>query len=236
MYALEIENLTYMYPQSNRVILENVELKVSKGQIIGIIGLSGDGKSTLCNIMTGIIPHVYGGNIQGKVKLFGKDISTMTIPKIATKVGIVFQNPDSQLFSPVVEDEIAFGPENLCMSREEIGERIKESLEFISMSKYRYENPNNLSGGQKQLIAIASVLSMKPDIFIFDEVFSQIDKEGKNKLRKVITSLKRDNKTIIMVEHDYKNLDICDKVMILKDKKLHECYDKKYSSLIKLLD
>ncbi|WP_066499059.1 energy-coupling factor ABC transporter ATP-binding protein [Abyssisolibacter fermentans] len=235
-YVLEINNLSYKYSGQDRTIFDNVNLKVERGQTVGIIGLSGDGKSTLCYTMTGIIPHVYGGDIKGSIKIYGKRTDELRVSEIAQKVGIVFQDPDSQLFSPTVEDELAFGPENLCINREEIGDRIKMALEFVGMSDYRYHNPNNLSGGQKQLIAIASVLSMKPEIFIFDEIFSQIDKEGKKKLKDVIYGLKKENKTIIMVEHDFRNLDVCDKIVLLKDKQLHECCDKEYVSLVKLLN
>ena len=101
------------------------------------------------------------------------------------KIGVVFQDPDSQLFLPTVEDEIAFGPENMMVPREEIGLRIERALKAVNMEEYRFENPNNLSGGQKQLIAIASILAMEPSIFLFDEIMNQLDEEGKRKLKKL---------------------------------------------------
>lgn len=235
MNVIEISDLSYSYSQKERLILENINLNVKQGQVVGIIGLSGNGKSTLCYALTGIIPHVYSGNMSGTVKIFGEDVSDMSIPDIAKKVGIVFQDPDTQLFSPMVEDDIAFGPENLCIDREEIGKRIKDSLGFVGMSESRFKNTNELSGGQKQLISIASVLSMKPDIFVFDEIFAQVDKDAKKKLKKVVLDLKNKNKTVIMVEHDLKNLDICDRVVLLKDRKLHECFGKEYIDLIRLI-
>ena len=149
----------------------------------------------------------------------------MTLPEISTKVGIVFQDPDTQLFSPTVENEIAFGPENLCVPREKIGLRIKRVLETVNMEEYRFENPNNLSGGQKQLITIASVLAMETEILLFDEILSQIDKEGKIKIREVIRGLKEEGRTIILIEHDLDNLQIADRVLQLKDGKLEKFKD-----------
>lgn len=212
--VIEINDLHFSYNRK-RKILNGVNLTVQKGDIIAIVGLSGSGKSTLCYTMCGIIPYVYKGYMSGDIILYGKSTKEMKQHDIATKVGIVFQDPDTQLFSPTVEDEVAFGPENLCLSREEIGKRIEQSLSKVGMGKFRYENPNNLSGGQKQLIAIASVLSLNPDILIFDEIMSQIDKEGKEKIRKLIKELKGEEKTIIMIEHELNNLHLADRTLLL---------------------
>lgn len=135
--------------------------------------------------------HIRKGEINGEVKLWGKDIKNLKIADITKRVGIVFQDPDTKLFSPTVEDEIAFGPENLMVDREEIGERIERVLKIVNMEDYRYENPNNLSGGQKQLIAIAAILAMESDILLLDEILSQIDDEGKKKIKGVILNLKK---------------------------------------------
>jgi len=222
IYPIEIENLHYKYEKNTKEVLNGVNLKVAEGETIAIVGLSGSGKSTLIYNICGIIPHVYGGGIKGQVKIWGKDILDMKLSEISTKVGIVFQDPDTQLFSPTVEDEIAFGPENLCVAREEIGSRIKRVLETVNMEEYRLENPNNLSGGQKQLIAIASVLAMETEILLFDEILSRIDKEGKMKIREVIKGLKEEGKTIILIEHDLDNLQIADRVLRLRNGKLEE--------------
>ncbi len=221
---VEIKDLSYSYPGSSTHILKGINLRVDPGEILAIVGLSGSGKSTLCYCMSGIIPHVFGGKISGKVLIQGRDISGMGIPEIATRLGIVFQDPDTQLFSPTVEDEIAFGPENLCINREEIGDRIKASLELVRMEYSRLNNPCQLSGGQKQLIALASVLSLQPEILIFDEVMSQIDTEGKKAIKNIILSLRDAGKTVIMVEHEPDNLDIADRVLVMRDGRL-ECFD-----------
>ncbi|MCF6465524.1 energy-coupling factor ABC transporter ATP-binding protein [Clostridium sp. Cult2] len=219
---IEIHNLYFKYNTNSDYILKGVDLTLFKGEILALVGLSGSGKSTLLNIMCGIIPHIRKGEINGEVKLWGKDIKNLKIADITKRVGIVFQDPDTQLFSPTVEDEIAFGPENLMVDREEIGERIKRVLKIVNMEDYRYENPNNLSGGQKQLIAIAAILAMESDILLLDEVLSQIDDEGKKKIKDVILNLKKEGRTIVLVEHDFNNLSLADRVLELKKGNLKE--------------
>ena len=136
---------------------------------------SGIGKSTLCYCLSGIIPHVYGGVMEGQVYLNGRDTRDLTLPQIATTLGIVFQNPDNQLFSFTVEDEVAFGPENLCLPPEEIEHRITDALKKVGMSEFRHANPQQLSGGQRQLIALASVLTTAGNSFFDDHVANRLD-------------------------------------------------------------
>ena len=219
---IQVNNLSFCYPGKKERILKEIKLTVDRGEILALIGLSGSGKTTLCYCISGIIPHVYGGEMEGEVLLKGKSTREMELPEIATRLGIVFQNPETQLFFPVVEDEIAFGPENLCLEREEIGERITEVLQLTGMSKKRYENTYFLSGGQKQLIALASVLSLKPEILVFDEVMSQIDQKGKEAIKAMILNLKQEGKTILMIDHNYENLEIADRVMVLKNGRMSE--------------
>lgn len=219
-YPVEIKNLTFRYQGGKKILLDNINLKVDCGQVLAIVGLSGSGKTTLCYCISGIIPHIYSGKMEGKVLLQGRPTTELTIPGIATRLGIVFQNPETQLFFPVVEDEIAFGPENLCLDREEIGKRIDKVLKLTGMADKRYENPQYLSGGQKQLIALASVLSLEPQILIFDEVMSQIDRKGRLAIKEMILALKKKGKTVITVEHDYENLDIADRIMVLEKGRL----------------
>lgn len=222
MNPIEVENLYFKYKEDGKEIFNSLNLTVKKGEILAIIGESGSGKSTLLNILCGIIPHIKKGKVQGKVRLFGKDVKEMEIREITKRVGIVFQDPDSQLFLPTVEDEIAFGPENLMVSREEIGFRIDKALKAVNMDEYRFENPNNLSGGQKQLIAIGAVLAMEPDILLLDEIMSQVDEEGKEKLKDTIVKLSNEEKTIVLVEHDLKVLKIAQRVLELKNGRLQD--------------
>lgn len=212
---IEVRDLSFKYEPDGKYILQGLDLTVKKGEILAVVGLSGIGKSTLCYCLSGIIPHVYQGLMQGEVCLSGKSTLKMTLPEIATTLGIVFQNPDNQLFSPTVEDEIAFGPENLCLPREEIGRRINEALHAVGMENFRLFNPHHLSGGQKQLIALASVLSLNPEILIFDEAMSQIDAAGKAAVKEIMQKLKQEGKTVVMIEHDYDNLKIADRAMLL---------------------
>jgi len=219
---LEIRGLHFSYEKRGPSIIDGIDLAAGKGGITSILGLSGCGKSTLCYCMCGIIPHIYEGILSGEVLIFGKPASRMRLPLIFTRVGIVFQDPDTQLFSPTVEDEIAFGPENLCLDRLEIGQRIDECLKITGMSRYRLAHPEKLSGGQKQLIAIASVLALRPEIMIFDESLSQIDSEGKARIKDTILELRDRKKTIIMVEHDLENLAIADRVFFMEKGRLRE--------------
>ncbi|MGI6704024.1 MAG: energy-coupling factor ABC transporter ATP-binding protein [Clostridia bacterium] len=214
---LEVSDLWYRYPGSGEDVLRGVNLKAERGEVLAIVGLSGSGKSTLCYCLSGIVPHIYSGDMRGEVLINGTPTLSMKIPEIATRLGIVFQEPDTQLFSPTVEDEVAFGPENLCLSREEIGERLELALKQVGMEDFRLSSPNRLSGGQKQLIALASVLGLDPEILIFDEAMSQIDMQGKAAIKEAIKGLKGRGKTVVMIEHDFENLDVVDRVLLLRD-------------------
>jgi ABC-type cobalt transport system, ATPase component len=219
-FALQTVNLYFRYPGKNENVLDGINLEIQKGKVIAIVGPSGCGKSTLCYCLCGIIPHVYQGRMNGEVLIEGIPSINMKLPEIATRLGIVFQDPETQLFSPTVEDEIAFGPENLCIEREDIGRRMDESISTVNMGKYRLFNPGNLSGGQKQLIALASVLSLNPETLILDEVMAQVDHDGRNMVMKAIEKLKSAGKTIVMVEHDLENLSIADRILLLKNGKI----------------
>ncbi|HAJ95780.1 MAG TPA: ABC transporter ATP-binding protein [Actinobacteria bacterium] len=214
---VKIENLFFRYDREGKNILNNISLEAERGEVIAVMGPSGSGKSTLCYCIMGIIPHIYGGELSGEVHIFDEPVSRMNVPEIATKSGIIFQDPDTQLFSPTVEDDIAFGPENLCLERSETGRRIDESLGLVGMDKHRYSDPNRLSGGEKQLIAIASVLSLHPEVIIFDEAMSQLDEESRYRVKSIIKELKNEGKTVIIIEHETGNLDIADHLFILED-------------------
>ena len=199
--------------------MRHLDLSVAKGEIVGIVGLSGIGKSTLCFCLSGIIP-MYTGIMEGEVLLNGQSSRELSLPTIATTLGLVFQNPDHQLFAFNVEDELAFGPENRCVPRAEIARRIEEVLAIVGMQDYRHANPQQLSGGQRQLIAVAAVLCLQPEILIFDEAMSQIDAEGRAKLKAVMLRLKDQGKTMVMIDHDLDNLQIADRVLVLKEGRL----------------
>lgn len=220
--AVDIENLYFKYRGMEEYILGGIDLKIEQGEVLAIVGLSGNGKSTLCYALNGIIPNTLKGELKGSIKIFDQHVKDMNRAELASKIGVVFQDPDTQLFSPTVEDEIAFGPENLCLPREEIGARIDHVLKLTGMEAYRYENPNNLSGGEKQLIALGAVLSLEPNILVFDEAMAQIDDVGKERIKGVVKKLKDRGKTIIMIDHDFNNLDIAHRVVLLKKGKLYD--------------
>lgn len=215
MKAIEVNNLSFKYPDSKEYIFENVSFSLDSGESLAVLGPSGCGKSTLCLCISGLIPRVYPGNLSGQVLIYGQNIRDLSLAQTVSKLGIIFQNPATQLFSPTIEDELAFGPENLCLDREEIGLRIEKILKTINMESYRFDNPNSLSGGQQQLIAIASVLMLNPEIIICDEIMSWIDDEGKEIIKKVLESLKEEGKTIIMVDHDSENIKLADRVIYI---------------------
>ena len=220
MIALSGEELTFSY--TDKALFSNINIQINEGECVALTGPSGCGKSTLCYLLAGIIPRSIPGNLQGTVRLFGDEIGTLSLEETVKRVGIVLQNPDSQLFSPTVEDEIAFGPENLCLSREEIDMRITSALALVGMSEYRQASPTKLSGGQKQLIALAAVLALEPGALIFDEALSQLDSESTVQVKKAIIAQKKLGRAILMVEHDQENLDIADRIYDFHAGKLSE--------------
>ena len=215
-------DLSFQYPGAKEEIIKEINLEVNQGEVLAVVGLSGSGKTTLCYCLSGIIPHVYDGKLTGQVFLGGRPTVEMDISEIATQVGIVFQNPETQIFFPQVEDELAFGPENLCLDREEIGERIEQVLSLLDLEGKRKVRTEHLSGGQKQLVALASVLTLEPEILIFDEVMAHIDTKGKQLIKEIIRELKAEGKTIIMVEHNLDNIDLADRKLVLQQGRLNK--------------
>jgi energy-coupling factor transport system ATP-binding protein len=221
MRALEGINLSFRYP-NGPILFKQLDIHVEEGECVALTGPSGCGKSTLCHILSGIIPRSIEGEAEGEVLLFGQHMQNLTLRQTVQQVGVVFQNPDSQLFSPTVEDEVAFGPENLCLPREEIGKRIERALNAVKMSAYRMAGPQDLSDGQKQLIAIAAVLSLEPRALIFDEALSHLDSQYTLMAKEIIRTQKELGRAILMVEHDPENLDVADRVCRLENGRLRE--------------
>lgn len=216
MTAIEITNLSFRYKASEEPVFDNLDLLVEEGSITAVLGKSGSGKSTLLRCIAGLSPRVYQGEMRGSISIFGEDISIMPLVKLSTIVGIVFQNPATQIFSSTVEDELAFGPENLCIPREEIGRRIDETLSIIGLEEYRYHNPAKLSGGQQQLVAIGSLLTMKPRVLLCDEIFSWLDMEGRVSVKTLLLQLRNQGTTILLADHRAENIDIADKIFSFK--------------------
>ena len=189
-------------------MLTDFSLIVKEGECVTILGESGCGKSTLLHCICGSIPRSIPAEMTGTIRLSGRPVDEYPRHELVQKIGIVFQDPQTQLFCDTVEDELAFGMENICLSCEEMGTRIKESLGLTGLGKYRLSSPKNLSGGQKQLVVLAAVLALHPAILLLDEVFSQLDEIGRSALLAHIAALRDSGRTIVLVDHDPVNLAI----------------------------
>lgn len=217
MDAVMVKGLRYQYQPGARLVLNSISFNVKKGEFVVITGLSGCGKSSLCLCISGANRHQQDSVMSGEVFLYGKNIGGMRGAELALQVGIVFQDPDTQLFSPTVEDEIAFAPENLCLPPERIRERIDYVMDTLGITALRQANPYRLSGGEKHLVALAAVLALDPPILILDEVMSQLDTAGKRTVAVVLKKLNAMGKTIIAVEHNLEELIFADRLMVLAD-------------------
>lgn len=215
MDAVVVEDLSYQYGPEGPRVLKNVNFRVARGEMLVVTGLSGCGKSTLCFCLSGITSK-RDGVMQGQVLINGQDIRNLKAASAALEAGMVFQDPDTQLFSSVVEDEIAFGPENLCMPPDDIRERVDCVLDLLGISSLKMANPYHLSGGEKHLVALAAVLALDPPILILDEVMSQLDTRSITRVADVLKTLRRAGKTIIAVEHRLETLTFADRLMVLE--------------------
>ncbi|HWQ71281.1 MAG TPA: energy-coupling factor transporter ATPase [Desulfitobacteriaceae bacterium] len=198
---IKIDNLSFRYPTREDFALREINLQIKKGEFILLTGATGCGKSTLLKCLNGIIPHESSGVFSGNVWIDGMNTRKHPINVLARKVGLVFQNPDEQIFSTRVEDEIAFGLENLCCPRDEMPARIEWALARVGMTEYRNNSTNALSGGQKQRVAVASLLAFKPKVLVLDEPISQLDPGGAQEVLEVVKKLSAEGITIILVEH-----------------------------------
>ena len=221
MAFIEVRNLSFAYEgQKEKKVLKDLSFDINKGSITAVIGLSGSGKSTLCMILAGVIPFMVDGYIEGKVILDGENIGERSLKEMSQKVGFVMQDPDRQIICPTVEEELAFGPENLALPREEIRQRVDSTLELLNIEDLRYRNPLDLSGGQRQTVSTAAVLTMNPQVLILDEPMSHLDKESRQIMRRTMRALKKSRKTLIVVEHDYHTMDFADRWLHIKDGKI----------------
>jgi len=220
MVSISVNNLSFTYRNSDHKALDGISFKLHQGEMLVIMGKSGAGKSTLCRCLNGIIPKFVKGDLSGDIEVFGEPIKDKPIYQIAQNVGLVFQDFESQLFSTNVELEVAFGPENLSLSREEIGKRIRHSLNKVGLIGFENRQPHTLSGGEKQRLAIASVLSMRPKIMILDEPTTDLDPIGRYEIFQSLSELKKESISMILVEHDAEDVINSDRIMILSDGKI----------------
>lgn len=204
--AIEIKNLCYIYPDGTEA-LRNIDLSIENGESVALVGPNGAGKSTLILHLNGLLRG------EGEVRVFGLPINDENVREIRRRVGVVFQDPDDQLFSPTVFDDVAFGPLNMGLPREEVERRVRKALEAVGMAGFEKRAAFHLSFGQKKRVAIATVLSMEPDVLVLDEPWGNLDPRGRRGLLNVLQSLPV---TRLIVTHDlFYTMELCDRVVMM---------------------
>lgn len=217
---IDLTGVTYAYPDTERPVLQDLELHVPAGTLCGVVGASGAGKSTLAKIVSGFVPHVDGGELSGSVQVAGVDVPETPLAEAVEHVGLVTQNPFNQISGAryTVREEIAFGLENLGVPREEMVERIAAVSELLGLDPILDRSPYALSGGQMQLVAIASMLVMRPQVLVMDEPTSQLDPGGSRLVFEVVARLAGSGTTVLLLEHKLEQLrDHADQVVVLHE-------------------
>ena len=199
---LEIRGLSFRYPDSTKKAVADFDLAVPEGEIVVLAGPSGCGKSTLLRTVNGLIPHMYSGEYSGEVKVGGTVVRDSGMRELAQKVGFLFQNPENQIFMFTVERDVAFGLENLGVPRGEMRARVDEALRLLDIGDLAQRAPHELSDGQKQRVALAGVLAMRPKLVILDEPTSLLDPKTAAELVALVARLRHDlGTTFVVVEH-----------------------------------
>ena len=220
-HSLQAENLSFAYPNmdggTSIPVFEGLDLTVEKGSFVAILGHNGSGKSTLAKHFNAILLPT-----GGRVCVYGMDTSDENLLlEIRRNVGMVFQNPDNQIVANVVEEDVAFAPENLGVAPEEIRRRVDEALKQVGMYEYRTHAPHLLSGGQKQRIAIAGVIAMRPSCIVLDEPTAMLDPKGREEVLQTIMQLNRDNgMTVVLITHHMEEAALADRVVAMADGKI----------------
>lgn len=214
--AIRIVNFTYKYPGAKEPALKNINLVVHEGEVLAIMGPNGAGKTTLCYAITGLLLHFFGGEYYGDIYVKGKSVFNTRLEELITDIGIVFQEYENQIIGSTVKDDVSFGPLNLGLSRDEVEVRVREALKAVNLLGFEHREVHTLSGGEKQRLAIAGVLAVKPKIIVLDEPFSQLDHKGRLEVISILEKLKRIGHTIILTEH--RSEEVCklaDRVIVL---------------------
>ena len=216
-HVIEVKGLYYRYPRGKEYVLRDINFTVDKGEFLAVTGENGAGKTTLSLILAGIIPNSQGGKMLGDVIVNGLNTKEHKLSELSQNVGVVLEDPESQLFTTKVINEICFGAENLKMDPEKIKERAKWAMEVVTLTGYDDRRPTMLSGGQKQRVAIAAALTMGPDIMVLDEPTSQLDPVGTGEVFQVIQMLKETyGMTIVMITHNSEEIArFADRVLVL---------------------
>lgn len=227
---ISIKDLYFKYKSSERYALKDINLEISEGEFVGVIGSSGSGKTTLTYVLNGVVPHYYEGDFYGSALVGGLDTVTATPAELSKVAGSVFQDIDGQMVSSVVEDELLFGLENFGIPRDEIRERIEDALNIVGIADLRYRNIFSLSGGQKQKTAIAAIIALRPKLIILDEPTGELDPRSSRMIFEMLKKLNRDyGMTVVIVEQkimllcEYaERLIVMDKGAVLFDGEVHK--------------
>lgn len=214
---IKLENLTYSYPYSDSQVLSDINLELKKGEFVLLVGPSGCGKSTLVRCLNRLIPEISGGSFSGRVLFQGKDLKNEKIRKLALEVGMVFQNPETQLFRMTVAEDISFGPENLGLPIIEVLSRVEKALKAVRLEKLRDHFIFTLSGGEKQRTAIGGNLAMEPEILVLDEPTSDLDPAGTQEVLELLRKLNEEKQTtLILIEHKLDSVfEMADRMLVM---------------------
>ncbi|MBQ5976828.1 MAG: energy-coupling factor transporter ATPase [Oscillospiraceae bacterium] len=214
MTVIEFEQVHFSYPGGEREILCGIDLKIESGSFVAVLGHNGSGKSTLAKHMNAILTPT-----EGRVLVHGIDTADENrLLDVRRKVGMVFQNPDNQIVANVVEDDVAFAPENLGVPPEEIRQRVDTALRQVGMYEFRQHAPHLLSGGQKQRVAIAGVIAMQPDIIVLDEPTAMLDPQGRQEVVSTVTRLCRENgMTVVLITHHMDECVGADRLVVMSE-------------------
>jgi len=215
-----LKDVSYEW-EDGRTALKNINLEIKKGEFVLISGKSGSGKSTLGSVMNGLIPHYFKGKMQGKAFVSGKDISKLLLYEIGHIVGTVFQDPRSQFFTTTTNEEIAFGIQTICKSRDEIKQRVEEVYAELDTPELKGKSVFELSSGQKQKIAIARAFLKDAPILILDEMTSNVDPVNESLIQDAITELAK-NRTVLVVAHHLKTIQKADQILVFQKGNLLE--------------
>ncbi len=212
MNVIDVRGVSFSYTDGTPPVLNNIDLQINKGEFVAVLGHNGSGKSTLAKLLNGILTPT-----EGSVIVEGMDTADeQYFYDIRRKVGMVFQNPDNQIVSSIVEEDVAFAPENLGIERNEMRKRIDFALDAVGMTKYKQHSPAQLSGGQKQRIAIAGVIAMRPHIIVLDEPTAMLDPMGRKEVMKVLEHLNKDeNITVVLITHHMDEAARADRIVVV---------------------
>jgi energy-coupling factor transport system ATP-binding protein len=221
--VIEFKNVSYTYPLADVPAVKNISFSLEQGGFYGVIGRNGSGKTTLCALIRGFAPSFYKGNLEGTVLIDGKPTVDYGPGELSLRIGYVFQNPFNQIcgVKDTVFEEVAFGLENFGVPVDEIERRVVEIMDLTNITGVAEKNPFELSGGQQQRLALASIIVLKPDILVIDEPTSQLDPEGTESVFEIVKTMKKEKKTIFLVEHKVDLLaEYADTILVLHQGRL----------------